>query len=62
MRLITLLAPCFALIAAHALAAEGRLHQLEAGGEELVLVPCLNDHPRWVEALKTLCERAPQQL
>ncbi|WP_252270720.1 extracellular catalytic domain type 1 short-chain-length polyhydroxyalkanoate depolymerase [Pseudomonas subflava] len=34
MRLITLLAPCLALIAAHALAAEGRLHQLEAGGEE----------------------------
>lgn len=34
----------------------------EAGGEELVLVPCLNDHPQWVEALKVLCERAPQQL
>ncbi|MDD0841524.1 ferrochelatase [Pseudomonas sp. Gutcm_11s] len=31
----------------------------EAGGEELVLVPCLNDHPQWVEALKVLCERAP---
>jgi protoporphyrin/coproporphyrin ferrochelatase len=29
------------------------------GGEELVLVPCLNDHPRWVEALRVLCERAP---
>ncbi|RJG10429.1 ferrochelatase [Pseudomonas cavernicola] len=34
----------------------------QAGGEELVLVPCLNDHPRWVAALKTLCERAPQGL
>ncbi|WP_220815413.1 ferrochelatase [Pseudomonas paralcaligenes] len=31
-----------------------------AGGEELVLVPCLNDHPRWVEALEVLCERAPE--
>ena len=29
-----------------------------AGGEELVLVPCLNDHPQWVEALRVLCERA----
>lgn len=34
----------------------------EAGGEELVLVPCLNDHPQWVEALKVLCERAPERL
>lgn len=34
----------------------------EAGGEELVLVPCLNEHPQWVGALKTLCERAPQAL
>ncbi|WP_255856562.1 hypothetical protein [Marinobacterium rhizophilum] len=30
-----------------------------AGGEELVLVPCLNDHPDWVSALSRLCERAP---
>jgi ferrochelatase len=34
----------------------------EAGGEELVLVPCVNDHPQWVEALQTLCERAPEGL
>jgi ferrochelatase len=34
----------------------------EAGGEELVLVPCLNDDPQWAEALKTLCERAPVTL
>ena len=40
----------------------GREQFREAGGEDLVLVPCLNDHPRWAEALKTLCERAPQQL
>jgi ferrochelatase len=30
-----------------------------AGGEELVLVPCLNDHPSWVSALNSLCQRAP---
>ncbi|UVJ44803.1 ferrochelatase [Pseudomonas sp. LS1212] len=36
----------------------GREQFLEAGGEELVLVPCLNNHPEWVQALKTLCERA----
>ena len=33
-----------------------------AGGEELVLVPCLNDDPQWAGALNTLCERAPQHL
>ena len=40
----------------------GREQFQEAGGEQLVLVPCLNDHPQWVEALKILCERAPQEL
>lgn len=34
----------------------------EAGGETLQLVPCLNDHPSWVEALNVLCERAPVSL
>lgn len=34
----------------------------EAGGEELVLVPCLNDDPQWAKALSTLCERAPLAL
>jgi ferrochelatase len=24
-----------------------------------VLVPCLNDHPSWVSALNSLCQRAP---
>ncbi|MCG6574970.1 ferrochelatase [Pseudomonas sp. AF32] len=37
----------------------GREQFREAGGEELVLVPCLNDQPQWVKALSTLCERAP---
>lgn len=30
---------------------------VEAGGERLELVPCLNDHPAWVDALVALCER-----
>lgn len=34
----------------------------EAGGEELELVPCLNDDPQWAKALATLCERAPLAL
>ncbi|MEB0047573.1 MULTISPECIES: ferrochelatase [unclassified Pseudomonas] len=34
----------------------------EAGGEELVLVPCLNDEPQWAKALNILCERAPLAL
>lgn len=34
----------------------------QAGGETLQLVPCLNDHPSWAEALKVLCERAPVSL
>jgi ferrochelatase len=34
----------------------------EAGGEELVLIPCLNDDPNWAAALNKLCERAPVML
>ncbi|HEY0289994.1 MAG TPA: ferrochelatase [Pseudomonas sp.] len=34
----------------------------EAGGEELVLIPCLNDDPNWAAALNRLCERAPLML
>lgn len=30
---------------------EGREIFLEHGGEEFRLVPCLNDHPRWIDAL-----------
>jgi ferrochelatase len=33
-----------------------------AGGEELVLIPCLNDDPNWAAALNKLCERAPVML
>lgn len=31
----------------------------EAGGEELVLVPCLNDNAQWADALTELCETLP---
>lgn len=34
----------------------------EAGGEDLVLIPCLNDDPQWAQALNTLCARAPLAL
>jgi len=28
---------------------------LDAGGRSFQLIPCLNDHPRWIEALKGWC-------
>ncbi|HYQ37430.1 MAG TPA: ferrochelatase [Pseudomonas sp.] len=40
----------------------GREQFRAAGGEELVLVPCLNDHPQWVSALLALCMRLPRPL
>jgi ferrochelatase len=36
----------------------GRAQFLNAGGQSLQLIPCLNDQPHWVAALKRLCERA----
>lgn len=27
----------------------------EAGGDELRLIPCLNDHPQWIETLQAYC-------
>lgn len=30
---------------------EGKEEFLEHGGEEFVLVPCMNDHPRWIDVL-----------
>ncbi len=32
----------------------GREQWLEVGGEDLVLVPSLNDHPRWLKALEAM--------
>ena len=40
----------------------GREQFIEAGGEELVLVPCLNTHEDWVQALVQLCSRAPVEI
>jgi ferrochelatase len=36
----------------------GKEQFIEAGGEELLLVPCLNDHPEWVKVLAGMCEKA----
>jgi ferrochelatase len=30
---------------------------LEAGGQELTLIPCLNEHPLWIDALERLVKR-----
>lgn len=35
----------------------GRESFLEAGGAELTLVPCLNEHPLWVQALENMVNR-----
>jgi ferrochelatase len=34
---------------------------LASGGKEFRLVPCLNDHPRWIDALESLCQRSRRQ-
>jgi ferrochelatase len=36
----------------------GRERYLEAGGESLTLVPCLNDDPAWVETVAAWCNDA----
>jgi ferrochelatase len=28
-----------------------------AGGESLQLIPCMNEHPRWIEALEGMVRR-----
>lgn len=33
----------------------GRETFLEAGGEEFERIPCLNDHPAWIDTLETYC-------
>ena len=32
----------------------GRESFLESGGGELTLIPCLNEHPAWIEALEKI--------
>ena len=41
----------------------GRDLFLEAGGTEFTLIPCMNEHPLWLEALeKMICHFAPDSL
>ena len=35
----------------------GKEDFVEAGGEELELVPCMNEHPRWLEAIEGLVRK-----
>jgi ferrochelatase len=30
---------------------------LEAGGSQFALIPCLNEHPLWIEALRRMIEQ-----
>ena len=30
---------------------------IEAGGDDLTLIPCMNEHPRWLEALEKIVRR-----
>jgi ferrochelatase len=38
------------------IAEEGREEYLHAGGESFTMIPCLNIHPKWVEAIVTMME------
>jgi ferrochelatase len=40
------------------IAVEGREQFEHAGGRHFSYIPCLNDHPAWVIALKRLCDEA----
>ena len=39
------------------IAMRGREVFLEAGGREFSLIPCLNEHPRWLDALENVVRR-----
>ncbi len=41
------------------IAIRGRETFMNAGGEAFTYIPCLNDDPRWIDALAAACERAP---
>jgi ferrochelatase len=44
------------------IAMRGREIFLEAGGEECQLIPCLNEHPRWLEALEKMVRAGLSEL
>ena len=35
----------------------GKEDFVEAGGESLQLIPCMNEHPRWIDALEGMTRR-----
>jgi len=35
----------------------GRDTFLEAGGKEFALIPCMNEHPQWIDTLKNMSDR-----
>ena len=39
----------------------GRETFLQVGGREFTLIPCLNDHPRWIDALENMVSRFQTQ-
>lgn len=39
------------------IAIQGKASFLEAGGEELRHIPCMNDHPAWIQTLSEFCKR-----
>lgn len=41
---------------------QGREIFIAAGGEELTLIPCLNDQPQWADALAALCRETPEEI
>jgi ferrochelatase len=58
----TLLVMCPAFVAdcletLEEIAMRGREIFIESGGESLTLVPCLNEHPRWLDALEKMARR-----
>ncbi len=40
----------------------GRETFLQAGGQEFTLIPCLNDHSRWIDALENMVSRFQRRL
>jgi ferrochelatase len=38
------------------IALQGAEHFRASGGESLELIPCLNDHPAWVDTLSSWCQ------